>query len=142
MSFDLKIQNGDLVIKTGDFQTVEGIEKLIQDILKISITPIGSNVWFPWYGSPIGKTLIGNSFDTKFVAGMASSQLRTSIENLVSLQKFQAQSSQVINPGEHISAIENINIQRNNVDPRFWSVFISVLSKAFTRVNVDFNVSL
>lgn len=142
MSFDLKIQNGDLAIgKNGDLQSVENTEKLIQDILKMALTEIGGNVFFPWYGSPIGKTLIGNSFDTKFIAGFASQQLRKSLENLMSLQKFQAQNNQVVNPGEQIAAIEGIEVERNSVDPRFFRVFISVLSKSFTRVETGFNVS-
>lgn len=142
MSFDLKILNGDLVIgKSGDLGTVEGTEKLIQDILKISITPLGAINSAPWYGSPISKTLIGNAFDTKFITGIASGQLRNGLETLMSLQKFQAQSNQIVTPEEQIAAIENVSVQRNSVDPRFFSIVVSVLSKAYTRVQTDFQVS-
>ena len=53
MSFDLKIINGDLVIKNGQLTTVVDSEKLIQDILKICLTEAGSNPMQPWYGSSI-----------------------------------------------------------------------------------------
>lgn len=142
MSFDLKILNGDLVIgKNSDLDIVEGTEKLTQDILKIAVTPLGALVLAPWYGSSISKTLIGNAFDTKFISGIASGQLRNALETLMSLQKFQAQSNQIVTPEEQIAAIENVGIQRNSTDPRFFSIFISVLSKAYTRVQTDFQVS-
>ena len=37
MSFDLKIRSGDLVLSSGDLQTVVDTEKLTQDILKMCL---------------------------------------------------------------------------------------------------------
>ncbi len=41
MSFDLKLDNGDLRISnTGDITTIRDNEKLLQDAMKILITPV------------------------------------------------------------------------------------------------------
>jgi hypothetical protein len=142
MSFDLKINNGDVAIgNNGDFAIVEDTEKLTQDILKVAITQAGGNPWFPWYGSLVSKTLLGSAYDTEFIVSMGQSQLNSAIENIRSLQTVQAKSSQPITAGEHIAAIEFINIDRNKTDPRFFKVSISVITKALTRVNTNFIVS-
>ena len=90
MSFDLKIQQGDLQIGTnGDFQRVENTDKLVQEILKIALTPLGGNPFFPFYGSPISRTLIGNPFDFEMTSTIASDQLKASLETLKNLQIVQ-----------------------------------------------------
>ena len=61
MSFDLKLFGGDLEISNGDFSIVEDEDKLVQDILKLVSTQLGSNPFFPAYGSPISQVLIGTS---------------------------------------------------------------------------------
>jgi hypothetical protein len=143
MSFDLKISQGDLVIGAdGDLAKVEGSDKLIQDILKMAMTPLGGNPFFTWYGCPLGKTLIGNVFDTKFIVSLATSQFKASMDNLKSLQDVQAQSSQPITAEEHIAAVQEVNITRNQVDPRFFRVWVSVVTKQFTRIQTNFNVTL
>ena len=51
MSYDLKLENGDLRISnTGDLILVIDNEKLLQDAIKILITPLGGNKTHPWYG--------------------------------------------------------------------------------------------
>ena len=71
MSFDLKLINGDLSIKNGDMELVTGGDKLIQDILKISVTPAGANPFSLWYGSLIAKTLIGSHLDQDIIVESA-----------------------------------------------------------------------
>jgi len=143
MSFDLQIINGDLAISnTGDLAIVEDTQKLIQDILKMCITQAGALPFYPWYGSAIGKTLIGNVYDDRFLTSTSTSQLTSSLNNLKSLQLEQAKTSQPITPGEHIAAIQNVVVQRSTNDPRYFAVFVSVITKALTKANTSFNVGL
>ena len=143
MSFDLKISQGDLRLsETRDLAIVENSEKLTQDVLKIVTTPIGGNPFFPWYGSPIEQSLVGTSFETQFVAAVATNQLRTSLENLQSLQKEQLKTAQLVTPQESIAAVQDINVHRNTIDPRFFRLTITVLSKAFRRVQTSLQISL
>jgi len=141
MSFDLKIREGDLHIGSdGSFEIVENSDKLIQEILKIAHTPLGSNIFYPWYGSPISKSLIGNALDIQFVSSIASSQLQASLENLQKLQQQQAR-EQKVSAAEQLAAIQQISIVRNYVDPRYFSVTIDVITRALTPISTSFNVS-
>lgn len=142
MSFDLKIQNGDLVIAgSGDLAKVENTEKLIQDILKMVTVRLGSNPFFPWYGSPMSDTLIGSPLSFEFLETLASSQLRTSLETLQKLQKAQSASGQKVTPAEMLAAIQEVRIERNQTDPRYFRVIIKALTKALTPAVTVFGVN-
>jgi hypothetical protein len=143
MSFDLKIQGGDLALSsTGDLAIVENTEKLVQDVLKIVSTQIGANPFFPWYGSPITKSLVGRSYDTNFITGIASQQLRTTLERLQAMQKDQLRTNQVVTPREQIAAISDVRVERNITDPRFFKIVLTVLSKAFLEVQTELDITL
>lgn len=141
MSFDLKIQNGDLQISNvGDLQTVENTDKLIQDILKIATTPIGGNPFFPWYGSPMSKILIGNPLSFEFSESVATSQLNSSFETLQKLQTVQTNSGQKVTSSELLAAIQQIKIQQNQTDPRYFRVVIKALTRALTSATTSLDV--
>jgi hypothetical protein len=134
-SQNLQLQNGDL-------QTVVDTEKLVQDILKICLTTAGADPMQPWYGSFISRTLIGSVLDTSITVQVAQAQLQNALENLKSLQAAQIKSFQMVSAAEQLSAILDINIVRNAIDPRIFSVKIRVLSRALTAIPVSFNVTL
>jgi hypothetical protein len=142
MSFDIKIENGDLKIgNNGDLQKVENTDKLIQDVLKMCLTQLGGNPFFPFYGSPVSSTLIGNTFDFEMLNTVATSQLRGSLENLQQLQKLQEQNGQRLTASELLAAIQQVAIERNATDPRYYRVLIKILTKAMTSVTTSFDVS-
>lgn len=140
MSYDLKIVSGDLVIKNGALQTVVDSEKLIQDILKICLTSVGSNPFHPSYGSFLSRTIVGNAMYTDVIVQIAKSQLNTCLTNLQSLQQLQLQSFQRITADEQISAILGISISRS-IDPRLFNVSIKALTKGFKPITTAFTVS-
>jgi hypothetical protein len=141
MSFDLRLENGDLVIDSGDIATVSGTEKLLQDLTKIAITQAGANPLQPWYGSFISRTLIGSPLPTNITVQMAQTQLQTAIENLMNLQKAQIKSFQPVSPEELIASIVDISVDRNILNPTEFDVSIKVLSKSFRLVSTSFTVS-
>lgn len=138
MSFDLKIAYGNLVIKDGQLKQVRDSEKLIQDISKIALTPANSNIFNPWYGSYINKTLIGSSLDETITVQMSQAQLSNALDNLINLQKEQMRSDQPITPDEHIRYVSDISIRRNKQDPRRFDVIIKVISKGSKPVTTSF----
>lgn len=143
MSFDLKIKNGDLQIASnGDLQKVENTEKLIQDILKIVSIPLGGNPFFPWYGSSVSTSIIGNPFSFQFVGSLASSQIKNSLETLQKLQNIQSSSGQTLTPAELLAAIQEVKVERNQVDPRYFRIVIKALTKALTTATTTFDVGL
>lgn len=142
MSFDLRLINGDLVIKDGDLDIVKDQEKLVQDILKICLTPVGSNVMNPGYGSYLSRTAIGSALDLDIFEGMAKSQLQNSLETLKQLQQIQQNDLlQKVTPQELLASIVDLQVVRNSVDFRLIDVVIKVLNRAFTRVSTSFEVS-
>lgn len=141
MSFDLRISDGDLVIGSdGDFDKVEGTEKLIQDVLKLLLTPLGGNIFYPFYGSLLSRSLIGQPFDFELISTVSSSQIQSSLETLQKLQQGQSL-EQSVTPFEQIAAIKNVTIQRNRTDPRFFSVFIDVITRAMSVTQIEFTIN-
>lgn len=139
MSFDLKLFGGDLVIKNGDFSVVENQDKLVQDILKLVSTQLGSNPFFPAYGSPVSQVLIGTS-DLDFAQDVATNQLKASIERLKDLQQDQIRNNQIVTPQEQISVIKDVSINQAQDDPRYYFVNLIVINKSFQSVPVAFAV--
>lgn len=142
MSFDFKIENGDVKIGTnGDLGKVQDVEKLVQDILKLLMTEIGSNRFFPWYGSSLSQSMIGSGFDGTFLTTIAENQIRNGLDTIMNLQREQA-GQQKVTPSELLAAIKNISVQRNQVDPTFFTITLEVLTRSLKVVPVTFNVSL
>lgn len=141
MSFDLKIQGGDLVINNGLLKTVVDTEKLIQDILKLCLTTAGSNPLHPWYGSFITRTLVGNPLHTTVLVQIGKSQLNTALQNLKDLQDIQLKSFQRVSADEQIAAILDISINRNQIDPRLFSVTVQALTKGLKPITTSFSVN-
>jgi hypothetical protein len=142
MSFDLKLEQGNLRINTdGSLATVRNSEKLRQDVLKLIVTPIGGNKMHPWYGSDANKAIIGNVFDLDFAKDSASEQLRSAIENLQAMQQQQAK-TQFITASESIAAIKDIYINTNAADMRALEVKVYILSYAITTLDVGFLIRL
>jgi hypothetical protein len=140
MSFDLKLLGGDLVINDGDFETVEDSDKLVQDVLKLVSTQLGSNPFFPAYGSPVAQGMIGSVFEVEFVEDVATQQLRAALDRLKDLQQDQIRQNQIVTPEEQIAAIEDVRVGQARNDPRYYIVNLTVISKAFQRVPITFAV--
>lgn len=141
MSFDLKVKNGDLVIEGGDFKKIVDSEKLTQDILKIALSPVGSNPSHPWYGSYLSKSLIGSGLSTDIIFQFGQSQLQNALENLKSLQESQIRNFQDVSANEHIGAILDISLNRSTTDPRLFDVLIKVITKGYKSATTGFTIS-
>lgn len=141
MSFDLKIINGDLVIDKGDFKQVRDSEKLIQDILKVALTPVGSNPSATWYGSYVNRSLVGSSLEQNITIQLAQSQLSNAVDMLKTMQHEQLNLGQTVTPDEHIKYISDIIIRRNVIEPRLYDVVIKVISKGSKPVTTAFQLN-
>jgi hypothetical protein len=141
MSFDLQVIAGDLVINNGQLGTVYDSAKLIQDILKICLTTAGSNPIFPWYGSFLSRTLIGNPNYTSVLVQISKNQLQTALTNLQQLQQLQLQSFQRMSADEQLAAIVNISVTQNLANPTLFSIVIQALSKGLKPISTSFMVN-
>jgi hypothetical protein len=142
MSFDLALERGDIKISAdGSMKTVSGNAKLRQDIIKILLTELGSNKFHPKYGSYIGALQIGHYADAKLISLDLESSARKAIKNLMSLQRSQA-GKQNMTPGELIVDILKVSVARDQVDPRLYNIFVSVLTKRLTEVRSNVSVRI
>lgn len=142
MSFDLKISNGDLVIEpNGSINLVFDNNKLRQDIIKILLTKLGENKYHPNYGSEIGAINIGHISDQELLELDLESSVRDAINKLIFMQKSQSR-KQFITPGERIISLLDASVQRDNIDPRLYNIFISIQTGALTTITESVTVRI
>lgn len=141
MAFDLQILGGDLVIQNGDLAKVTSSNKLLQDILKIAITQVGTNPYQPWYGSLVSNTLVGSVLPDDVTTNAAEGQLQLALNALQTMQVTQQKGKVPLTAAEQIASIKKINVYRDPNDPRQFNVSISVISKAYTPITAIFSVA-
>lgn len=140
MSFDIEIVNSDIKIKAdGTVSTVSDTPKLRQDVLKIILTPLGSNKFHPWYGCAVVESIAGRNMPENMVVEEIRTTIGQSLERLKTLQIAQS-SGQNVSLAEMISIIGNIESGRNPIDPRQINVLISILTKRLTKIEEIFTV--
>lgn len=142
MSFDLKIKNGDISLNNdGSITTVFGNSKLRQDILKILLTDLGSNKYHKKYGSYIGRLNIGDISDNNLVILDLERSVRNALKNLMALQRFQSR-KQGLSPGEILVDINNVIVERDDLDPRLYNITVSVMTKEITELTTSLAVRI
>ena len=143
MSFDLRISNRDIIIgSNGDLQKVSDSDKLVQDILKIALTQLGGNPFFPWYGSPLSSSSIGTILNYEMIASINSDQLRQCLQKIQTMQFEQIQQGQSLSAAEQLAAIKAVQIRRSVSNPTIYNVSIEAYSKALTPISTSFDISL
>lgn len=142
MSFDLKIEGGDIRIEPdGSLSTVIDNYKLRQDIVKILLTKLGENKFHPNYGSEVGAIKIGYISDQELLEIDLKASVEEAVRKIMSLQKGQTL-RQYVTPGERIISILNVSAERDNVDPRLYSMFITVQTGALTTITESVTVRI
>ena len=140
MSYDIKIVNGDfLVSPNGEVQTVESLEKLKQDVTKILLTELGSNVYHPWYGSELADGVVGYATSAQVIAQNAELVITNALENIMALEVEQM-ANQTVTPQEALGAIQEVSVEQEPSDPRQWNIRVKVLTRALTEITEDFSI--
>lgn len=134
MSFDLKIEGGDIKIGTdGNLAFVYDNLKLRQDIIKILLTKLGENKFHPSYGSEVGAIKIGHFADQELLEIDLKASVEDAVRKIIALQKGQSL-KQYISPGERIISLLDVSAERDTLDPRMYNIFISVQTGALTTI--------
>lgn len=142
MSFDLKIEGGDIKIeRDGSLSTVFDNTKLKQDIIKILLTKLGENNFHPTYGSQIGAIDIGYIDDQTLLEMDLRSSVEDSLRKLIALQKSQSL-RQYLTPSERLIGILDISVKRDTVDPRLYSIFVTVQTGALSAITESVTIRL
>jgi phage baseplate assembly protein W len=142
MSFDLSLNKGDLKVgTTGELSTVQDTDKLVQDVLKVLHTPIGSNPFFPSLGSNITSFNIGMTLNKDFLESRAEASLLETIQTIQAIQRRQ-EAIQIVTAAEKIVRINEVVAQVDSEDPRQFNIQISVASGEVTDLTLPaFSIS-
>ena len=139
MSFDLALINGDLKIQPdGTIKTFTDTPKLRQDIIKIILTPLGSNPNHLWYGCSISNDT-GKNFPDIMRLARIQANVTQSLDNLKSLQTSQSANQQV-SLAELIESVGSIDVERDIVEPRQMNVVVTVFSKRLSQLQELFTI--
>jgi len=142
MSYDLKIVNGDLSLNSnGQVNLVVGNSKLVQEVTKMVLTDVGENKYHPYYGSAVGKIDMGGIYDESMHRTEIERSVRESLNNLIILKNNQ-RLTQEINPAETIVSIDNVLVFRDGLDPRMWSIEISLTTMALDNVKTSVTIRI
>jgi len=139
MSFDLALIKGDLGINPdGTICSVSDTPKLRQDVIKIILTPTGSNKNYTWYGCSVTDD-IGKSFPDSMRLVRIQNNITQSLDNLKALQIAQS-ANQRVSLAELIESVGGIDVERDTVDARQLNIVVTILSKRLTNLQEFFTI--
>jgi len=142
MSFELKIKNGDISLEDdGTISIVSGNEKIRQDIIKIILTKLGENRFHPNYGSNTGYLQIGQAIDQGVIELDIQQSAESAIRYLIALQREQSK-KQLLSSSEVIVDINFVKIERNEVDPRLYNIYISVITQKLETITESVTIRI
>ena len=117
----------------GDVLTIEGNNLLYQGCLKIIMTALGSNIYFPWYGSNLLSS-IGSKGIGSAVASITAA-VRDALTNFQNLQSNQAK-YQLVTPEQRLYSIDYVNVSQSTHDPTVYLVDVQVRSFSSKPVSI------
>lgn len=128
-----EVENDYRFDSQGNVLAVVDNNLLYQSVLKIVLTEAGSNIYFPWYGSSVSR-----SIGAKAIAGIEAA-LRESVQ--ASLRNLQAQQTeqtkyQVVTPKERLFSVDSLTVTPSSDDPTVFLIEIQVRSYSFDPVNI------
>ena len=110
MSYDLKIDDGDIVVDTqGDIIVVEGYDKLYQDLIRLSYISRGENKFDVDEGLGI-YDLLGTVVPRDLTEAILGKEIYFGIQYMIEQQNAQA-IIQTLSPEEQVSSVDGIVIQ-------------------------------
>lgn len=127
------VENDTRLQDTGDIKTVRGYDLLYQICLKAILTEVGSNPYFPAYGSSVM-----NSIGEKALTGVEYRIQESVRRALQVVQNVQAQQcrSQIVTAEEKLAEIKMVRGTRDPNDPTVINVEVTVVSASRTPVKL------
>jgi len=142
MSFDLKIEGGDLVVRgDGTLEPVFNQDKLSQDILKAIFTPTNSHVLHKWYGSNLSSRVVGSIMSSDLLEMEIKNSIMYALKNVRTLQDLQQRDGQFLTGAESIVSVQSIDVNYMREDPRAVLISIKVLTKSGSILEESFSIS-
>jgi len=108
---------------TGSLILIQNEDLLYQAALKILLTDVGSNSFFPWYGTTIRERIGSKALSG--VASVLSEEVRKALSRVQALQTEQAKYQQM-SFKERLYAVLAVNVKRHRQDPTTFQIEITV----------------
>lgn len=132
MSFDLALNKGDLDIGSdGDLRKVRNTEKVIQDVLKVLHTPLGSNPYFPRIGNSLTAANIGEGLNEQFAQTKVEASVNQAVQIVQNVQRNQ-ELRQSLTPEEKITQIAEVSASLDMNEPRQYNISVIALTGALS----------
>jgi hypothetical protein len=122
-----EVENDYRFDEAGVPRSVENENLLYQACLKILLTELRSNLYYPWYG-----TTLAAQIGTKSAPGAEASLQQTvqvALQSLQSLQTAQAR-YQPVSPKERLYAVDAVEVKPLGRDPTVYSIYVAVRNYA------------
>lgn len=129
MSFDLKLQNGSFLIFNGEPETVSGIEKLQQDVIKIVSTELGTVKLHSWYGTSLRHSIIGTASSVQSLKSEVIRTVSNALNNLKLIHEQNEKSGQVLTSKEVIGQVDSIDCLETT-DIRQLIIYIKITTRS------------
>jgi len=107
---------------------------LYQSCLKIVLTELKSNIYYPWYGANL-MSLIGSKSNAASAANIQQS-IREALRNLQGQQALQSK-YQKISPKERLYSVDNVGVRPSANDPTVFLVDVTVRNFAMDPVELS-----
>lgn len=106
---------------------------LYQSVLKILLTELKSNIYYPWYGSDITSSI--GSKSNPSTANQIQQSIRTALSNLQSQQNQQTK-YQIITPKERLYSVDHVGVRPSEKDPTVFLVDVVVRNYSFDPIEI------
>jgi phage baseplate assembly protein W len=137
MAFDLKIVNGDFSFDlAGRIELVRNNDKVVQEVLKLIGTTLGSDPFNPNYGVSVTESSIGKVSRASLTTQQLESEILTGIETLQREQQSLVR-QQILTAAELIERIDGVSVVQDESDPRQYNIFIELTTKGQTPITVN-----
>jgi len=137
MSFDIKIINGDLAFdEQGRAELVRDNNKLVQSVLKLISTTLGSDPFEPGYGLGVTTESLGSITTASVTTQKLEAEILAGVEALQAEQQSLMR-TQVLTPGEIIQNIDYVVVEQDASDPRQYNIFIELTTLERTPITIN-----
>lgn len=120
----------------GDVEMISKEPLLLQNVEKIIITRISSNIFHEWYGTGL-HTLVGTKIlDKEFLFNKIREQVSVAIDKLKNIQKQMISSGRKFDKGELFGKLLKIDIKETN-DPSL--VLVNVIFTSQNDISIEYS---
>lgn len=125
----------------GDVETVSKEILLLQQVEKIIVTKLSTNIFHTWYGTDLHALIGTKIFDRDLLYSRIREQINNAIEKLKTIQRQMMASGRKFEPGELFGALLKIDIE-DTPDPSLLMVTVIFTSQSGAPVEYSQYISL